>query len=268
MSNNITIYDDGIVINGAWPDIEMLGIIKDYLKQSNNDELLKLIIADPPYGNIVNEDWDKEIKIESELVERQILHAKALEQLCVPGAALYWFGGYCKPQWRPWYRWLCEIEHQSNWRMAMPITWRKKRAYGVQWNYLSTREEIAYCVLGDIKKPHLFNVPYTDEIRGYAGYDENYPAKSEYKRQTGVWDVSEIFKGKRHACQKPSKLLKIPIEAHTNPGDYVFDPYAGSGSTGYAARQLGRKFILVERAEEDYTKIVEWLNDPKAKETI
>ena len=47
--------------------------------------------------------------------------------------------------------------------MSNIITWSKKRAYGVQHNYLQTREDLLYLVKGDIKKPTTFNVPYLDE---------------------------------------------------------------------------------------------------------
>lgn len=49
-----------------------------------------------------------------------------------------------------------------------------------------------------------------------------------------------------HPTQKPVTALRPLIAAYTRPGELVLDPFAGSGSTGEAARQLGRRFILVE----------------------
>ena len=45
---------------------------------------------------------------------------------------------------------------------------------------------------------------------------------------------------KIHPTQKPINLLKKLIEIFTDPGDIVIDPCAGSGSTLYAAYELGR----------------------------
>ncbi|NCX93412.1 MAG: site-specific DNA-methyltransferase [Gammaproteobacteria bacterium] len=151
-------------------------------------------------------------------------------------------------------------------RLSNFITWSKKRAYGVQHNYLSTREELLYLIKGDIKKPAVFNVPYLETKRGYDGYNTKYPAKSEFYRRTNVWmDITEIFSGKVHTAQKPVKLYEIPIETNSNSGDWIVDPFAGSMTCAFAARNLGRKWICVERDEETFHKAVETLRSGERK---
>jgi DNA modification methylase len=54
-------------------------------------------------------------------------------------------------------------------------------------------------------------------------------------------------------------VVEIPIEVHTDPGDVVIDPFAGSGATAFAARKLGRKFIVIEKDEEIFGKMIERL---------
>lgn len=49
-----------------------------------------------------------------------------------------------------------------------------------------------------------------------------------------------------HATQKPLPLMRELISLFTNPGDTIFDPFMGSGTTGVAALQLGRNFIGCE----------------------
>lgn len=49
-----------------------------------------------------------------------------------------------------------------------------------------------------------------------------------------------------HPNQKPVVGIAPIIDAFTNPGDIVLDPFAGSGTTGVAARDCGRHFILIE----------------------
>ena len=50
-----------------------------------------------------------------------------------------------------------------------------------------------------------------------------------------------------HPTQKPVAALLPLICAYSRPGDIVLDPFAGSGSTGFAARSCGRRFILIEK---------------------
>ena len=58
-------------------------------------------------------------------------------------------------------------------------------------------------------------------------------------------------KGK-HATQKPTDLMKWVFKYYTKPGDVVLDPTMGSGSTGVAAQDMGRKFIGFEMDDEIY----------------
>jgi DNA modification methylase len=49
-----------------------------------------------------------------------------------------------------------------------------------------------------------------------------------------------------HPTQKPLKVLNHLIKLATKPGDLVFDPFMGVGSTGVSALRLGRRFIGIE----------------------
>ena len=53
--------------------------------------------------------------------------------------------------------------------------------------------------------------------------------------------------GRIHPTQKPVELLKYFIATYTNECETVVDPFMGSGSTGVAAKQLGRRFIGIEK---------------------
>lgn len=49
-----------------------------------------------------------------------------------------------------------------------------------------------------------------------------------------------------YATQKPLGILRRIIQASSNPGDWVLDPFAGSGTTAAAAAELGRRFIVMD----------------------
>lgn len=251
----VTTYPDGYVIQGDCASQEVFDFVTDLGVK------FACVNTDPPYGNIVDEDWDKIDTDDSQfalwLTERVQLWADFL----LPGGAFYMWGGVGKVGFRPFFRALLELEEPGSFELANLLTWGKKRAYGVQNNYLWTREELAYFVKGDAKKPAVFNIPLLEDKRGYAGYNAKYPAKSEYLRRTNVWsDISEIFKGKLHPTEKAARVVEIPIEVSTKPGDWVLDPFAGSGTVAVACRKLGRRFVLIEQDPEHYATILERLS--------
>jgi site-specific DNA-methyltransferase (adenine-specific) len=245
--------DQGMAIRGVFPDRDVCAMIRE---ASGGD--LPLVIADPPYGNILAASWDDAGDDDSKFTAWMIDWTKHVEHMSCLGAALYVWGGIGRPNFRPFYRYLVEVERKTGYLLANHITWSKKRAYGVAHNYLFTREELAYLTLStDIRKPRCFNIPLLGMKRGYAGYNAKYPAKSEYLRRTSVWtDITEILRGKAHEAQKPQRLHEVPIEIHTHPGEWVLDPFAGSGTTALAARKLGRRFIVVEADPEQFDRMV------------
>ena len=57
-----------------------------------------------------------------------------------------------------------------------------------------------------------------------------------------------------HPCQLPEKLMERLIRLTTRPGDLVFDPFCGAGTTAIAARKLGRDFVVVD-LDADYVRL-------------
>ena len=64
---------------------------------------------------------------------------------------------------------------------------------------------------------------------------------------TGAERLKDESGRKAHPTQKPEALLQRVLLAASNAGDLVLDPFFGSGTTGVAARRLGRSFIGLER---------------------
>lgn len=62
---------------------------------------------------------------------------------------------------------------------------------------------------------------------------------------------------------KPEKLLHRILTVASNPGDWILDSFAGSGTTGAVAQKLGRRWIMVELGEHCQTHII-----PRLKKVI
>ncbi|MDX1564711.1 MAG: site-specific DNA-methyltransferase [Phycisphaeraceae bacterium] len=60
-----------------------------------------------------------------------------------------------------------------------------------------------------------------------------------------------------HPCQLPEALLERIVQLSSNPGDLVFDPFVGSGTTLAVAARLGRKWLGTEMSEQYAEKATE-----------
>lgn len=70
---------------------------------------------------------------------------------------------------------------------------------------------------------------------------------------TDVWTDIDFYVEKHlHPTQKPIKLIRRLIEASSNEGDVVLDPFSGSGSTQVSCIQLNRHYIGIELDENYY----------------
>jgi site-specific DNA-methyltransferase (adenine-specific) len=73
-----------------------------------------------------------------------------------------------------------------------------------------------------------------------------------------VWSIPSVPRKEKlhgyHPTQKPLRLVRRAIVASSREGDIIFDPFCGSGTTGVAAKELGRFFVGVEK-EEEYAEL-------------
>jgi len=99
-------------------------------------------------------------------------------------------------------------------------------------------------------KNYIFNYEAIDRIPYMAPGLVGPEKAARGKTPTDVWwmtIVSPTGKEKTgYPTQKPISLLKRIVAASSQPGDTVLDFFAGSGTTGAAAHELGRNFILVD----------------------
>lgn len=60
------------------------------------------------------------------------------------------------------------------------------------------------------------------------------------------WSMSE---NTAHPTQKPEKLIAKLVLASSAPGDRVFDPFGGSGTTAAVCKKLGRHYTVTEKSK-------------------
>jgi|WetSurMetagenome_2_1015567.scaffolds.fasta_scaffold163284_2 adenine-specific DNA-methyltransferase len=207
--------------------------------RSLRDESVDLLCFDPPYYGVVDDGWDNQWLSPGHYVEWMHELLLLMFRKSSPFGSLVFFQGIGKDLQHPIFGVVHEAE-RIGWHFRDWITWKKRRAYGCGDRYLYCREEILW--FSRDKKRWAFNVPLTSQRRGYSGWNSKYPAKSEYKRVSNVWDdIPEIMRPERTA-QKPVPLLERLIATHSMPGAFVVDPFVGWGTTAVACVKLDRQF--------------------------
>lgn len=79
---------------------------------------------------------------------------------------------------------------------------------------------------------------------------------AEYATRFNVWDVPNHNQPGLHPAVFPERLAKDHVASWSNPGEIVLDPFAGSGSTLKAAKELNRRYVGIE-VNPEYVKICE-----------
>lgn len=102
-----------------------------------------------------------------------------------------------------------------------------------------------------------------DQMEKVTHAAEHYPVDKWQRVASPVWtDIkpgdtlqyrsAREYDDERHICPLQLEVIRRGIELWTNPGDSVLSPFAGIGSEGYVALELGRKFIGCELKESYY----------------
>jgi site-specific DNA-methyltransferase (adenine-specific) len=112
--------------------------------------------------------------------------------------------------------------------------------------YLITEDILIY-TKGEVKGE--FRGPQTDEFRADKDFIDEV--------STNIWEMMpESHKSRIHPAPFPFALPGRLVRLLSHPGDVVYDPFAGTGTTLIAARDLGRKYIGSE-ISDDYYKYAE-----------
>lgn len=142
------------------------------------------------------------------------------------------------------------------------ITWQREKGRGAAANWKNGCEDIWFATKGDeytfnldaVKLRRRVMAPYrTDgqpkdwQETAQGNFRDTCPSNFWDDITIPFWSMPE---NTAHPTQKPEKLLAKLILASSNPGDVVFDPFLGSGSTSVTAKKLGRHYFGVEINEQ------------------
>lgn len=149
------------------------------------------------------------------------------------------------------------------------ITWEREKGRGAKSNWKNCSEDIWF---GTVSDDYFFDssavmlkrrvlAPYRDREGKPKDWMEDKNGNYRLTYPSNLWtDITVPFwsmpENTDHPTQKPEKLLAKIILASSKEGDFVFDPFLGSGTTSVVAKKLKRRYCGVE-IDEAYCLLAE-----------
>jgi site-specific DNA-methyltransferase (adenine-specific) len=140
------------------------------------------------------------------------------------------------------------------------ITWEREKGRGAKANWKNCAEDIWFCTVGEdyhfdvdaVKLKRKVLAPYRTAAGAPKDWQETAQGNYRLTHPSNLWtDIAVPFwsmpENTDHPTQKPEKLIAKLILASSKPGDFVFDPFVGSGTTCVVAKKLGRIYAGVEQ---------------------
>lgn len=149
------------------------------------------------------------------------------------------------------------------------ITWEREKGRGALSNWKNCSEDIWFATKSNnyyfdanaVKLKKRVLAPYKDINGNPKDWTKNDDGIFRLTFPSNFWtDISIPFwsmpENTHHPTQKPEKLIAKIILASSQKGDFVFDPFLGSGTTSVVAKKLGRNYSGVE-IDLDYCLLAE-----------
>jgi DNA modification methylase len=180
-----------------------------------------LCACDPPYGVNYDPAWRRKLGEAKELATGRVLNDDRADWreawALFPGDVIYvWHGALHAAT-------VAESLEASGFAVRAQIIWDKTRLVIGRGDYHWQHEPCWYAVR-----------------KGGSGH------WSGDRKQTTVWQIPHRKSESGHGTQKPVECMKRPIENNSSPGQAVYEPFSGSGTTIIAAEMTGRCCHAVE----------------------
>ena len=215
-----------------------------------------LLIVDPPYNLDKDFNGKKFKRMTDELyIEYTENWVEKIIPLLKPNASIYVCCDWQSSS-------AIETVLKRHFNVQNRITWQREKGRGALSNWKNGMEDIWFATnsknytfnVEDVKIRRKVIAPYKVdgkpkdwEETTSGNFRNTYPSNFWDDISIPYWSMPE---NTAHPTQKPEKLLAKLILASSNPGDVVFDPFLGSGSTAVTAKKLNRHFVGIEMNEQ------------------
>ena len=213
------------------------------------DKSMQLIVTSPPYN--IGKEYEKKLKLNDYIAQQAEVIKECIRALSQKGSICWQVGNYVdNGSIIPLDTVLYPIFHELNLVMRNRIIWHFEHGLHCSKRFSGRYETIIWFTRK--VKDYVFNL---DPVR----VPQKYPAKKYFKgpkagqyscnplgKNPGdVWDIPNVksnhIEKTKHPCQFPVGLIERLVLSMTNEGDWVFDPFLGTGTSVIAAIRHNRR---------------------------
>ncbi len=232
------------------------------LLSSIPNKSVQLVVTSPPYN--IGKEYEQKASIETYIEQQATIIEECTRILADTGSICWQVGNYVdKGSIIPLDIILFPIFQNLDLVMRNRIVWHFEHGLHCSKRFSGRYETINWFTKNN--KNYLFNL---DPVR----VPQKYPAKKYFKgpkagqfscnplgKNPGdVWDIPNVksnhIEKTSHPCQYPVGLIERLVLSLTNEGDWVFDPFLGTGTSIISAIRHGRKGVGAE-IENRYVEI-------------
>ncbi len=229
------------------------GDVENFLKGIPSEPRFNLIITSPPYN--IGKEYEARIGLDRYLEWQARIIAELVPRLKMGGSICWQVGNYIEEnEIFPLDIEFAPIFKQYGLHLRNRIVWQFGHGLHTQRRFSGRYEVVMWYTKTESRKDdYTFNL---DAVRTPA----KYPGKKHFKgpkagqisgnplgkNPEDVWNIPNVksnhVEKTGHPCQFPVGLIERLVLALSNPGDLVFDPFAGVASAGVASAIHGRRF--------------------------
>lgn len=212
------------------------------------DESLSLVVTSPPYN--IGKEYERKLTLETYLEQQALVIKECIRCLTEKGNICWQVGNYVdNGAIIPLDTMLYPIFTELGLRMRNRIIWHFEHGLHCRRRFSGRYETIIWFTKSD---EYVFNL---DAVR----VPQKYPGKKHFKgpkagehsgnplgKNPGdLWIIPNVksnhVEKTDHPCQFPVELIERLVLSMTNEGDWVFDPFLGTGTSIIAAIRHGRR---------------------------
>ena len=154
----------------------------------------------------------------------------------------------------------------GKWPNRFRDSWERLLQFNKDKKFSMYQDEVKVPI-GDWSKSRLNNLSEKDMIRDESAVQSGFGKKvanwvgKDTVYPTNVLHMATECGNKSHSAAFPESLPSWFIKLFTKEGDYVLDPFSGSGQTGLAALKLNRNFLMIDIIKENCDLAQSRIND-------